>query len=114
MSVPMTNPDYSESSANTAVLVPVTVPGVVNPIMVCGDADNGYVAINPICNVLGLDMSSQVRKLRSKVWATPVMMTVVGADGKARGMSMIHRNAVPSIPWESRLAPSGAGADCSR
>ena len=49
------------------------------------------VALNPLCENLGLDFGSQLKRLKRQPWATMVIMTTVGADGRRREMTMIDR-----------------------
>ncbi|KFI80296.1 phage antirepressor N-terminal domain-containing protein [Bifidobacterium mongoliense] len=53
--------------------------------------DSVFVALTPICNNLGLDAKSQRNRIDRQPWATGVMMTSVGADGKQHEMFMIDR-----------------------
>lgn len=45
-----------------------------------------YVALRPVVEHLGMDYSSQLRKLRNKSWATMGLCPMVGADGKTHQM----------------------------
>lgn len=45
-----------------------------------------HVALRPIIEHIGMDYSSQLRKLRRKSWATMGESPMVGADGKTRQM----------------------------
>lgn len=49
------------------------------------------VALRPACDALGLDFDGQRRRLGRQPWATVVMTTTVGADGKAREMLTVDR-----------------------
>uniref|UniRef100_A0AAU8B4G4 P22 Ar N-terminal domain n=1 Tax=Dulem virus 32 TaxID=3145750 RepID=A0AAU8B4G4_9CAUD len=55
------------------------------------DGDDVRVAIRPACEALGLDADSQLKRLKRQAWATTAIMTVVGADGKARDMLTADR-----------------------
>ncbi len=52
-------------------------------------------ALKPMCESVGIDYSNQLKKLRSKSWATVVLSTTVGADGRSREMVMIDRRTIP-------------------
>ena len=59
-------------------------------------ADNGdyFVALKPVCEGMGIDFSSQRKRLQQQAWATVVMMTTVGADGKNRNMFGVNRKTL--------------------
>lgn len=59
-------------------------------------ADNGdyFVALKPVCEGMGIDFSSQRKRLQQQAWATVVMMTTVGADGKNRNMLGVNRKTL--------------------
>lgn len=48
-----------------------------------------HVVFRPLVESIGLDPDGQMKRLRRKSWATTVMTTVVGADGKNRDMTVI-------------------------
>ena len=50
------------------------------------DGETVRIAIRPVCDTLGLNFDGQRRRLERQPWATVVVTTSVGADGKARGM----------------------------
>lgn len=50
-----------------------------------------WVAIRPACDSLGLDPDAQLKRLKAQPWATTVVTTGVGADGKRRDMVMADR-----------------------
>lgn len=50
-----------------------------------------HAAFRPMVESLGLDFATQLRKLKSKSWATIVNLTTVSADGKPREMVGIDR-----------------------
>jgi hypothetical protein len=56
------------------------------------EGDNIYVAIRPICDILGIDHSNQIRNLKNDpefLGSTVVNMTTVGADGREREMTCL-------------------------
>lgn len=70
--------------------------------------ENGFIAVKPACENLGLDAWGQIAKLKNKSWATTEIISAVGADGKQREMFCINKEAVPM--WlanidENRVKP---------
>lgn len=55
------------------------------------DGETVRVAIRPVCDTLGLNFDGQRRRLERQPWATVVVTTTVGADGKARDMLTVDR-----------------------
>lgn len=49
------------------------------------------VALRHVSETIGLDYSTQLRKLKGKSWATVVMRPTVAEDGKSREMAMVDR-----------------------
>jgi hypothetical protein len=58
-----------------------------------------HVVIRPTLDAMGLDVDSQLKKLKRKSWATTAVTTVVADDGKAREMT-----AVDLDTWSMLLA----------
>lgn len=52
------------------------------------------VSLRRMCENLGVDYGNQLKKLKEKPWATVVIMTTVGADGKTRDMVMVDRKTL--------------------
>lgn len=75
-------------------LVTIPVPGTSNPIMAVQHNGTEWAAVRPICDALGIDSKSQRAKLHGKNWATGVIITSVGADGKSREMFMVDRRTL--------------------
>lgn len=75
-------------------LVTIPVPGTSNPIMAVQHDGTEWAAVRPICDALGIDSKSQRAKLHGKNWATGVIITSVGADGKNREMFMVDRRTL--------------------
>ena len=75
-------------------LVTIPVPGANNPIMAVQKDGTEWAAVRPICDALGIDSKSQRAKLHGKNWATGVIITSVGADGKSREMFMVDRRTL--------------------
>ena len=56
------------------------------------DGDNIYVAIRPICELLGIDQSNQIRNLKNDsdfMGSVVVNMTTTGSDGKQYEMTCL-------------------------
>ncbi len=49
-----------------------------------------YVVLRPAIEVLGLNYSGQLQRLRRQSWATVCITHTVGADGKAREMAVVN------------------------
>lgn len=75
-------------------LVTIPVPGTSNPIMAVQHDGTEWAATNHVCDALGINWEPQHRKLKDKNWATMIIMTTVGADGKQRQMSMVDRRTL--------------------
>lgn len=76
---------------STGALVPVEVPGTDRPIMAAIVGKHPEVALRHASESIGLDYSTQLRKLKAKSWATVVMRPTVADDGKTRDMAMLDR-----------------------
>lgn len=55
----------------------------------------GYLALRPACDDLGLDFTAQFRRVKRQPWATVAIMTAVAADGKEREVFCLHADSVP-------------------
>lgn len=75
-------------------LATIPVPGASTPIMAVQHDGTEWAAVRPICDALGIDSKSQRAKLHGKNWATGVIITSVGADGKSREMFMVDRRTL--------------------
>ena len=75
----------------TAELVAVSVPGTDRKIMATVIDGKPLVSLRHSCDAIGIAFDSQRRKLTSRSWATVTQEVSVGADGKARDMTMIDR-----------------------
>lgn len=71
-----------------------------------------HVAVRPICESLGIDPDSQLKKLKTEPWATTVVTTGVGADGKTRSMFMIDRRTFTM--WLATIQTSRIKNDSAR
>lgn len=55
----------------------------------------GWLAIKPACEAMGIDFSAQRKKLEQQPWATVAMIATVGADQRHRKMFTLDRACVP-------------------
>lgn len=53
-----------------------------------------WLALRPACKRLGIDFASQYARLCRALWATVVVTTTVGLDGKCRAMFMLRGDRV--------------------
>lgn len=53
-----------------------------------------HVSVRHVCDALGIDTRSQLRKLSSRSWATVVKLTMVAADGKNREVALVDRRTL--------------------
>jgi hypothetical protein len=53
-----------------------------------------HVSVRHVCDALGIDLPTQLRKLNSRSWATVVKMPMVAADGKRREVAVIDRRTL--------------------
>jgi hypothetical protein len=63
-----------------------------------------FVNVRRVCEELGINTDTQARKLKSSLWATTVIMTVVASDGKEREMLFVNARAVPM--WAATINAS--------
>lgn len=75
----------------SAELLHVPVPGTDREIMATLVDGKPMVSLAHACDVCGLDVDSQRKKLRARSWATTVMITGVAGDGRQRDMIMVDR-----------------------
>lgn len=57
-------------------------------------AQGAMFPLRPMCAALGIDVDSQRVKLKKQAWATTVIITAVGEDGKNREMFAIDRRTL--------------------
>ncbi|MDG3012183.1 phage antirepressor [Rhodococcus sp. D2-41] len=76
---------------NDTTLATIPVPGVDAPITAAEIDGQPMVSLRHACDALGIDHSKQLRKLKTKSWATVDLRATVAVDGKAREMAMIDR-----------------------
>ena len=92
----------------SAELVPVSVPGAA-AIMAAQQGGRQWAALKPMCETLGIDYSAQLKRLKSRSWATVAMIATVAADGKDREMAMIDSKTVPL--WLATVDETRVNAD---
>jgi hypothetical protein len=61
------------------------------PLPVVRMAGEPYVVLRPVIEALGLDYSSQLKRLKRQPWGVVVMVTTTGADGKTYQMAAVSR-----------------------
>lgn len=54
-----------------------------------------WVSLRRVCEAVGIDYKNQHEKLKQKAWATMVLSTTTGSDGKKYQMSMLHLDSLP-------------------
>lgn len=65
--------------------------------------EDAFVVIRKVCENLGVNYATQFRKLQNASWATIVMMTTVGNDGKSREMACLRIDSLPM--WLAGINP---------
>lgn len=75
-------------------LVPVPVPGA-DDLMAAQFDGREWASLRHMCDSLGVDYVTQLRKLRSRSWATVGQRPMVAADGKVRDMILIDAQTIP-------------------
>lgn len=79
---------------DTTNLVAIKVPGTDSQIMAAEIDGKPMVALKPMCDAVGIDYSTQLRKLKARSWATVGQKPTVAEDGKVREMAMIDRRTM--------------------
>lgn len=74
-----------------------------------GPNNEPFVNVKRVCEELGVSYTTQYRKLKSKPWATVLIMSTVGSDGKERDMLCINARAVPM--WAATITSSKVKAE---
>ena len=59
-----------------------------------GADDDYYVALKPLCEGMGIEYTSQYRRLNRQPWAVTAMMATTGSDGKTYNMFGINRKTL--------------------
>jgi len=92
----MSKSSYTHASNTDSVseLATIPVPGTDGGLMGALVDGTPSAALKPMCDLLDVDYSTQLRKLKGKSWATVGLMPMVAADGKQREMAMIDRRTM--------------------
>ena len=67
------------------------------------DAGTPWISIRRVCEVLGIDVATQLEKLKNKHWAVVGLIPMTAADGKTYDTSCISLEALPM--WLSHIDP---------
>ncbi|WP_158588340.1 phage antirepressor N-terminal domain-containing protein [Galactobacter valiniphilus] len=62
------------------------------------------VSLRHMCESIGIDYPSQLKRVKRSHWATVVMMTTVADDGKDREMAMVNRRTMTM--WLATIDPA--------
>ena len=86
----------------------VRIPVADSDLMGLHDDGKNWASLRYMCDSLGIDYITQLRKLRSRSWATVGQKPMVAADGKLRDMVLVDSKTIPL--WlatidENRVAP---------
>jgi hypothetical protein len=74
----------------------VHVPVTGAPDLMAAQFDGQqWASLRHMCDSLGIDYVTQLRKLRSRSWATVGQTPTVAADGKTREMVMVDSRTIP-------------------
>lgn len=82
----------------------VEIPFQGKNIAASATGDSYVVSLRRVCENIGIDYSSQYKRLMGRSWATVVKMTTVGADGKNREMVMVDRRTF--LMWLATISTS--------
>lgn len=83
-----------QATTNNTTLATVPVTGTSATLSAIERDGTQWVVVRHVCDVLGIDSKSQRQKLQSKPWATGVVITSVGTDGREREMYMVDRRTL--------------------
>jgi hypothetical protein len=78
----------------TGQLVQIAVPGTTATIAAAEIDGQPMAALKPMCDAIGIDYPTQLRKLKAKSWAVVGMSPTTGSDGKTYQMAMIDRRTM--------------------
>jgi hypothetical protein len=76
-------------------LVLVPVPGTNAPLQATWVDGEPFVALRPMCDGIGIEMSAQYQKLNQAEWARVSMIDTHDSSGRARQMFGLHADCVP-------------------
>lgn len=80
--------------------------GTLSAAMVNGEP---HVSVRHVCDALGVAVQSQLRKLRSRSWATVINLTMVAQDGKSREMALVDRRTLTM--WLATISVNAVAED---
>lgn len=78
----------------TVELVRIPVADAADLMAMHEDGKN-WASLRYMCDSLGIDYATQLRKLRGRSWATVGQRPTVATDGKVRDMAMIDSKTIP-------------------
>lgn len=93
----------------SAELVRISVTDSAD-LMGLHDDGKNWASLRYMCDSLGIDYVTQLRKLRSRSWATVGQKPTVAADGKVRDMVLITSDTVPL--WLATIDENRVGRRC--
>ncbi len=74
------------------------------PLEVVMRGSDLFVSVRRVCEVLGVDPPMQIEKIKTKSWASHVMITSVLEDGRAYPQFMLHIKSLPM--WLATISPT--------
>lgn len=78
----------------TADLVPVPVPGA-DDLMGAEFDGRRWAALKPMCETLGIDFATQLRKLQRRSWAVVGQKPITASDGKTYQTTVVDSQTIP-------------------
>jgi hypothetical protein len=75
-------------------LVPVPVPGA-DDLMAAQFDGREWAALKPMCDTLGIDHATQLRKLQRRSWAVVGQKPMTAADGKTYQTTVVDSETIP-------------------
>lgn len=89
-------------------LVPVPVPGA-DDLMAAQFDGREWASLRHMCDSLGIDYVTQLRKLKGRSWATVGQKPMVAADGKVREMALVVAGTSGSgLEWQGAFLHGAA------
>lgn len=84
----------TEGERMSTDLVPVPVPGA-DDLMAAQFDGREWAALKPMCDTLGIDHATQLRKLQRRSWAVVGQKPITAADGKTYQTTVIDSETIP-------------------
>lgn len=78
----------------TVALVSVPVAGAAD-LMAAQFDGREWASLRHMCDSLGIDYATQLRKLKARSWATVGQKPIVAADSKVREMALVDSKTIP-------------------